>query len=156
MSSKLARLLVLTLALGMVAAACSSKKSTAASTSAPPSSPSASPTAEESSGTLTINGEQANDHGTKDVSGRDEFDLELDNFYFGPTVLKGTPGQTLKLDLENEGDVDHNFSIEAQSISQDVAPAEKQEVTVTFPQSGIVEFFCRFHRSSGMIGELSV
>jgi plastocyanin len=151
--SRLLRLLVLMLALGMVAAACSSNKSSTPTTS----SPSNSPSEEESSGTLTINGEKANDHGTKDVSGADEAGVEMDDeFYFEPTVLKGTPGQTLKLDLENSGNLQHNFSIEAQNISQDVAPQEKQEVTVTFPQSGIVEFFCRFHRSSGMIGELSV
>jgi plastocyanin len=106
---------------------------------------------------LTINGEEANDHGTKDVSGLDETDVELDDeFYFEPTVLKGTPGQQIKLDLENSGSLDHNFSLEDQNISQDVAPQDKQEVSVTFPQSGILEFFCRFHRSSGMIGELSV
>jgi plastocyanin len=151
--SKLLRLSVLMLTLGMVAAACSSNKSSTPTTS----SPSSSPSAEESSGTLTINGEKANDHGTKDVSGAADADVEMDDeFYFEPTVLKGTPGQTLKLDLENSGNLQHNFSIEAQTISQDVAPQEKQEVTVTFPQSGIVEFFCRFHRSSGMIGELSL
>lgn len=153
MRSSLLRLSVVILALGLIAAACSSNTTT-------PSSPattaaSESPTAQKS-GTITINGEEANDHGTKDVSGKDETDLELDDFYFGPTVLKGTAGQQIKLDLENEGSTTHNFSLEAQNISQDVAPQEKQEVTVTFPQSGILEFFCRFHRTSGMIGELSV
>jgi len=30
------------------------------------------------------------------------------------------------------------------------------DVTVTFPQSGSLEFFCKYHKSSGMVGELSV
>lgn len=158
MRSRLLRLPVPILALGIVAAACSSNKSSNPTTSSSPSSPttSSSPSAEESSGTLTINGEKANDHGTKDFSGKAEADVEMDDFYFGPTVLKGTAGQTLSIKLENEGKATHNFTLEAQSITQDVDPGKDATVSVTFPQSGIVEFFCRFHRSSGMIGELSV
>ena len=33
--------------------------------------------------------------------------------------------------------------------------AAPSTVTVTFPQSGSVEFFCDYHRSLGMAGELS-
>jgi plastocyanin len=148
------RLPVLILALGMVAVACSSNKTT---TSGQSSSPAGSPSQEESSGILTINGEKANDHGTKDFSGQPEASVEMDDeFYFEPTVLKGTAGQTLTIELENEGSLPHNFTLEAQSLDQDVQPGQKGSVMVTFPQSGIVEFFCRFHRGSGMIGELSV
>jgi plastocyanin len=146
------RLSVLILALGLVAAACSSNKST---TTATPGA--TSPSEEESSGTMTINGEKANNHGTKDVSGQTEADVEMDDeFYFEPTVLKGTPGQTLSIKLENGGSLAHNFTLEAQSVNQDVQPGQDAKVSVTFPQSGILEFFCRFHRSNGMIGELSV
>jgi plastocyanin len=146
--SRLLRLPVLILALGMVAAACSSNKS---------SSTTGSPSEEESSGTLTINGESANDHGTKDFSGKTDGDVEMDDeFYFEPTVLKGAAGQTLSIKLENGGKLPHNFTLEAQSINQDVQPGQDATVSVTFPQSGVLEFFCRFHRSRGMIGELSV
>jgi plastocyanin len=148
------RLPVLILALGMVAVACSSNKTT---TSGQSGSPASSPSEEESSGTMTINGEQANDHGTKDVSGMSEASVEMDDeFYFEPTVLKGTAGQTLTIELENEGSLEHNFTLEDQNVNQDVQPGQKGSVMVTFPQSGILEFFCRFHRGSGMIGELSV
>jgi plastocyanin len=147
--SRLLRLSVLMLALGLLAAACSSNKSTTPTTT--------SPSEEKSSGTLTINGEKANDHGTKDFSGQTEADVEMDDeFYFEPTVLKGAAGQTLSIKLENGGKLPHNFTLEAQSINQDVQPGQDATVSVTFPQSGILEFFCRFHRSSGMIGELSV
>jgi plastocyanin len=148
--SKLFGLAVLALALAMVGAACSSKKSTT-------SGQSSSPTEEESSGTLTINGEKANDHGTKDFSGKTEADVEMDDeFYFEPTVLKGTPGQKLTIKLENGGSLEHNFTLESQNVTQDVQPGKDADVSVTFPQSGTLEFFCRFHRSSGMIGELAV
>ena len=40
-------------------------------------------------------------------------------------------------------------------MSQDINPNGKVSVTVTFPKSGFVEFYCRFHRASGMVGELT-
>jgi plastocyanin len=162
MKLKALRVPVLVLAVGLVAAACSSNSSTtpsASGTSGQPSSEESSgqPSPEESSGTITINGEQANDHGTKDASGMTEVSVELgDEFYFEPTILKGTPGQQLSVELESEDTLTHNFSLEAQNISQDVAGGLKATVAVTFPQSGNLLFFCRFHRNRGMIGELSV
>ncbi len=133
------------LCLGMVAAACS--KSSKGTTE--------SPSGSEGSGTMTIGSDKANDKGTESVPGKDEFELELDNFYFKPTVLKGTPGQELKIELSNDGSALHNFTLEAQSIDQDVQSEEKADVTVTFPQSGFLEFFCKYHRALGMVGELS-
>lgn len=140
---RLARLIVLFLVLGLVAAACSSKKGTTSGSS--------------SGGTITIGSDQANNHGTKDVSGMAKFEVEQDNFYFNPTVWKGTAGQQVKLELKNETSATlHNFTLTDQSIDQDVAAGKTVEVTVSFPQSGFLEFFCKYHKSSGMVGELSV
>ena len=47
----------------------------------------------------------------------------------------------------------HNLSIPAQGIDQDVPPKGKVEVESTFPQSGAVPFFCKFHAALGMRGE---
>jgi len=140
MRHALVKAMVLVVALGVVAAGCSKSGSEGSS----------------GGGTMTIGSDTANDHGTKDVSGKDEFELELDNFYFSPTVLKGTAGQQLKLELTNEASTLHNFTVQDQDVEQDVKPGEKEEVTVTFPQSGILEFFCEYHKSKGMVGELSV
>jgi plastocyanin len=107
-------------------------------------------------GTTTIAGQKANDHGTKDVSGETSAELEQDNFYFEPTILKGTPGQKLTIELSNEGSALHNFSIPDQSIDQDVQPDTKGEVAVTFPDSGTLVFFCKYHQSQGMVGALEV
>ena len=108
-------------------------------------------------GTTTIAGEKANDHGTKTVSGS-SFELEADNdgnnFYFNPTILKGTPGQKVTLEIKNEGSVKHNFTIEDQKIDQDLNPDQTVKVTVTFPSSGLVEFHCEYHKSLGMVGAL--
>ncbi len=82
-------------------------------------------------------------------------EVELDDFYFSPTVVTGTPGQSLKLELKNEGTALHNFTLADQSIDEDVTAGEDVNVTVTIPQSGFVEFFCKYHRAIGMVGELS-
>jgi plastocyanin len=78
----------------------------------------------------------------------------MDDFYFGPTVLTGTPGQTITISLDNHGSALHNFSTTAKDFT-DVQPGQSGSVTVTFPQSGFLEFFCKYHRSSGMVGELT-
>jgi len=106
---------------------------------------------------MTIGSDTANNHGSEDVSGKTSEEVEMDDFYFGPTVLTGKPGQTLKIELKNESKSGtlHNFSLDAQSISQDVPSGTTTDVTVTFPASGFVEFYCKYHRSSGMVGELT-
>jgi plastocyanin len=107
-------------------------------------------------GTTTIAGQKANDHGTKDVSGEASLELEQDNYYFSPTILKGSAGEKLTVELSNEGSALHNFSITDQGISQDVPSGTKAEVTVTFPQSGTLVFFCKYHQTLGMVGALEV
>ncbi len=107
-------------------------------------------------GTTTIAGQKANDHGTKDVSGESSLELEQDNFFFSPTILKGSVGEKLTLELSNEGSALHNFSITDQNVDQDVQSGQKAEVTVTFPQSGTLVFFCKYHQTLGMVGALEV
>lgn len=91
-----------------------------------------------------------------DVSGTSELDMEVDSFYFEPAVLQGTAGQTLSIHLENESDATHTFTIDDQSIDEELAGGASADVEVTFPDSGSVTFYCRFHQSSGMEGELTV
>ena len=108
----------------------------------------------ESEGTqATIAGLTANDHGTKQVG--EDAEVELDDFYFDPTVLKGKPGAQVTLELKNEGSTEHNFSIDAQNIDQDVDEGKSATVTVTIPQSGEVSFYCKYHKSMGMAGALA-
>ena len=140
MGSKFVRLAVLLLALTLVAGACSKKSG---------------------GGKIPIGSDSANNKGTKDVSGKSTFELELNNegstYYFEPTVLKGAAGQPLTLTLKNEGNTVHNFSLVGSEASGvDVQPGKEGSIQVSFPQSGFVEFFCKYHRSQGMAGELTV
>jgi plastocyanin len=131
-------------------AACSSSSSTAAQTSGSSS----------SSGKITIGSDQANDHGTEDATGKATFEIEATNdtsgYFFKPTILQGSGGQSITLEIKNDGSVPHNFSITSMSVNVTVQPGASQEVKVTFPQTGTVEYFCSFHHALGMAGELSV
>jgi plastocyanin len=112
---------------------------------------------ESEGGKKMIAGVEANDHGQKDVSGETgKVEVELDDDYFEPTVLKGMPGQKVTLELKNEGGAEHNISIAEQNVDQDVEPGDEAEVEVTFPQSGELSFVCKYHESAGMAGALVV
>ena len=97
-----------------------------------------------------------NDHGTVDVRGKGEVDVEADDGYFEPTFLRGSPGQTLKLVVENESSALHNVSIPGLGVDTNVPPHASAEIEVTFPQSGSTTFFCKFHTALGMNGALLV
>jgi plastocyanin len=99
---------------------------------------------------VSLEGE-VNDHGSADVQ-NDEIEVELDDFYFGPTFVKGTPGETVTVDLTNEGDAAHTFTSDALGADEEVAPGDSSSVTVTLPADGAVEFHCRFHEGQGMKG----
>ena len=94
--------------------------------------------------------------GGMDVSGMTMVDVAMKDDVFAPSVLRGTPGQAITIDLDNTGSQEHNFSIEAQDVDTDVEPGEKATVKVTFPQSGTLEFVCEYHKSQGMTGSLEV
>ena len=145
---RLGVLIVAVLGLGVVplVAGCGSSSSSSSSTESSSS----------GGGKKTIAGVRANDHGTKTASSSGKTEVELDDFYFKPTVLQGKPGEQVKLELKNESKVEHTFTIDSQGIDQDLQPGDETEVMVTIPKSGAISFYCKFHKSSGMAGALAV
>jgi plastocyanin len=104
---------------------------------------------------LTLGSTAFNSHGTKVAKAGAVVELEADSYYFSPTFLRGEPGQTVKLELANDSSsVRHNFTLLAQKVDLDLAPRQKAEVSVTFAQSGVLQFFCEYHTGQGMNGEL--
>jgi plastocyanin len=96
-------------------------------------------------------------HGDADVSddGDDTaVELEVDDFYFAPTYVKAAPSQTIQVELENEGDASHTFTIDERSIDEELEPGASRTVTVELPASGVLTYYCRFHRGQGMQGAL--
>ena len=103
----------------------------------------------------TIGGSQVDSHGTKDVSDESgKVEIELYDYYFEPTILKGKPGQKVELELKNKGSAAHTFTLAGQSVNKEIQPGDETETEVTFPQSGQLKFVCTFHQSQGMIGAL--
>jgi plastocyanin len=105
---------------------------------------------------IVIAGKGVNFHGSERVEDGASVEMEMDEDYFGPTVLKGSPGATITIELENEGSRQHNFSIPRQEIDLNCGVRGVGEVQVTFPRSGVLAFFCKYGATSGMRGALAV
>jgi plastocyanin len=82
----------------------------------------------------------------------EKVEIEMYDNYFEPTILKGEPGQKVRIELKNEGKAAHTFTVTEQSVDQEVQPGDEAEADITFPESGELTFACRFHKSSGMVG----
>jgi plastocyanin len=138
--------LALVLVLGLVTAACGEERRAASGGGG----------GAEEEDTVTIAGQEATSHGTEDVTGTEEIEVELDDFYFEPTVLEGEAGQALTVTMFNEGDAPHTFTIDELQVDEELQPGD-EDVTaeVTFPDSGALVFYCRFHVGGGMLGGLS-
>ena len=91
--------------------------------------------------------------GTRDVSSATSVAVEADDYYFEPTFIKAKPGETLTVQLKNEGKQPHTFTITGMA-DQMLNPDQQATVQVTVPQSGALNFYCRFHRSMGMQGAI--
>ena len=140
------------LVVALAAAACGSGSSGAAGNQPQPvsSSPSAAaaPTA--------IGGLTANVHGQVDVTGKSSVTVQAANYYFEPSVLKGAAGQKLTLHVVNTGSTQHNITLAAQHVDADLDGHATADVTVSLPASGVLSFWCEYHKSSGMVGGLLV
>lgn len=157
MRGKLPVVLSLALSLGLVAVSCASQDNpTLQSGGGGGGEEEDAGEGHEDQGTKEIGGEEATFHGSEDVSGSTELEVEADDFYFGPTVLEGEAGQTLSVGLRNEGEANHTFTIDESGIDEEIQPGAETTVDVTFPQSGALVFYCTFHRGGGMLGALSV
>jgi len=93
-----------------------------------------------------------NNKGSGKVS-NGKVEIEQDNFYFEKTFIKGTAG-SVKVKLENEGNTQHSFTIDDQDIDTVVLAGKTKTVTIELTDGQPVNFYCKFHRSSGMQGAL--
>jgi plastocyanin len=95
--------------------------------------------------------------GSRDARDDDERELNAGDFYFKGTFLEGEPGQELTLEIQNVAEQVHNISLPAQGIDRDISPKSgRVNVEVTFPVTGVVQFFCKYHTARGMNGLLVV
>ena len=92
----------------------------------------------------------ANDHGAAPVNGSGA-SVAAGDFFFSPTCVTGATAGTVTLTVHNGGQALHNVSIPDQGIDADVAPGETVTVSVRVGSTP-VSYFCKFHRTSGMVG----
>lgn len=105
---------------------------------------------------IVIEGEGVNLHGIRRVVDGETIEMEMDDDYFEPTVLRGPAGGTVTIELRNEGLHPHNFSVPGQRIDLNCGVRAHGEVKVTFPRSGVLMFNCKYTATSGMRGALAV
>lgn len=117
----------LTLALGLVLAACSSDGDS-----------------DEGGGSTT-----GSDGGSASA-----ISMTIKDFAFDPSELTGSAGQALEIDLSNQDDVEHSFTLDDDSVSQDVEGGESTTVGVTLPESGTLGWHCEYHPT--MTGTITV
>ncbi len=93
-----------------------------------------------------------NVHGTAVASGN-LLSIEASDFFFSPTCVTRVKSGVVTLTVHNSGQVLHNVSIPQLHIDQDVASGQTITVHVKMGSIPLV-FFCKYHRSSGMLGVL--
>ena len=135
---KFARTMMLAGALALVGVACGGGGGNQATTTPPVAtgtteSPTASPTGGGTQGTTLI----------------------LKDNVFDPADFTIAAGS--QITLKNEGASLHNFSVEGQNIDKDIQPGETEtEDILQGLQPGTYTMFCKYHRSIGMEGTLTI
>jgi plastocyanin len=138
-------------ALVLGATACAGGSSSGASAGPPGGSPS--PNAASPS---SIAGLPANLHGQVDVAGMSTVTVQTRNYYFEPSVLNGRAGQKITLHMVNSVSTAHNITVASQHVNTDLEGNKAVDVTVAFPASGVLSFWCEYHKTRGMVGGLLV
>src|SRR5438105_15917138 len=80
---------------------------------------------------LVFGGVRVVTRGTIDVGGQTAGDVTVGNYFFDPTILSGSGGQSITISIDNHTSSVHNFSLPLQQVDQDVAPGQSEKVTVT-------------------------
>lgn len=120
---------------------------------APTSAAATTPAAEETP-LVALKG-KVNDRGTRDAGGG-TVAMDLGDFFFAPTFVKGKAGAVLTVNLKNTGQAPHTFTVDDPKIDVMVATGGTGAATLTLPKSGTVAFYCKLHMAQGMQGGIAV
>ena len=94
-----------------------------------------------------------------DVSAGSDFGIVMKDFEFDPSCM--TAKNTQKLDLENDGNTSHTFTIDGTPIDVELAPGDSQELDPPGDAlaPGDYTFYCKFHGTpdgGGMSGTITI
>lgn len=99
-------------------------------------------------------GNGANEGGEAENGAEDSVTVTAENFSFDPQTIDAGAGAEVEVTFENRDSATHSFTITDLDVDLEVEGGESDSVTFTAPDSGSVDFFCRFHRQ--MQGTVSV
>jgi plastocyanin len=83
-------------------------------------------------------------------------EVEMVDFGYEPRTLTARAGQALSLNVVNEGDQPHTFTIAGLVDSGRVEAGQSRTVSFTPTQAGTLTFFCTIHGQASMSGTVTV
>ncbi len=87
--------------------------------------------------------------------GTESVELTAQDFSFDPTTIEVDPGAEVEVTLTNEDEAEHSFTVEELDVEVEAHGGESATTTFTAPDSGSVEFICKYHPDQ-MTGEITV
>jgi plastocyanin len=90
--------------------------------------------------------------GNTDGGGAADMTVTVKDFEFDPSTIDVSSGETT-IEVTNTGAVEHSFTLDDDSVSQDIEPGESQTVTVDL--TATTGFHCKYHPEQ-MTGTLNV
>ena len=106
--------------------------------------------AKTSSPPVKISG-KVNNHGTATATGG-TMTITQNDYFFSPTFVSVPKGVTsVTVTVTNMAQTTHNFTVPAANVTGDINPGASMTFTVPVTGNGVF-FYCRFHRSLGMVG----
>jgi plastocyanin len=89
-----------------------------------------------------------------DAAAVDSVAVSLVDNEFDPSSVTVASGGAV--DVSNDGEALHNFSVEGEDVDVDVKPGESTSVDLSSLEPGSYELLCKLHESAGMTGTLEV
>lgn len=89
---------------------------------------------------------------SSDAGGAADMTVTVKDFEFDPSTIDVSSGETT-IEITNTGSVEHSFTLDDDSVSQDIEPGESETVTVDL--TATTGFHCKYHPDQ-MTGTLQV
>ena len=101
--------------------------------------------------------EEAGESDGVDDGARQTVGMTAKDFSFIPDKVRLEAGNAFEVEFKNSGDVRHTFTVDEFDVDAELSPEEEEVVLVATPaQAGEFSFYCRFHRSQGMEGTITI
>jgi len=69
--------------------------------------------------------------------------ITISDFTFDPNTLTVPSGQDVTIEVTNDDDVEHSFTLDDDSVSQDIEGGESQSVTLNLTEG--IGWHCEYH-----------